>query len=148
MESFCLAHRNNNNNNNNLICLSITVSRSTTCYNSHLFHYGFSKDVFISLKLHTSDNQYSIWTTSRQMFWTTNRRSFEVTLNQIRGICFMNEHRKHATCCQKPVAAGWPRMETSGHAYRVVVRWCLYGCRSMMPIGLSFDVTINDNNVF
>ena len=63
------------------------------------------KRCFLSLNLHTSDNPHMIWTTNGHMFWATNRRGFEVTLKQIRGTCFMNEHRKHSTCCQRPVAA-------------------------------------------
>ena len=116
---------------NNLICLSITVSRSTTLIqHNHSFHYNCRKYVFISLNIHTSDSQHMIWTTKGHMFWatnrhvfcTTNRRNFEANLKQIRGTCFMNEHRKHVTSCQKPVAAEWPRMETSRHAYTAVVR--------------------------
>jgi len=45
----------------------------------------------------------------------------EVTLKQIRGTCFMNEHTKHATCCQKPVAVEWPRMETSRQSFDVAI---------------------------
>jgi len=113
-----------------LICLSITVSRSTTCYSIITYFTKISENLF-SFPWTTTFRMTKTWFGQPKgtcfgqrtdIFCTTNRRNFEVTIKQIRENCFMNEHMMHATCCQKPVAVEWPRKETTRHAYMTVVR--------------------------